>query len=120
MNHYKWDIHELSSIQNNLEKKSQKYSVLPYQPEFLRVLSLACSIVSVFFFCFLDAQPTDAERETWKQVDVVLKDARAVLDELQAYNGAGKEIREVHTDPLLLIQMMHFLINEPGWKKLEM
>lgn len=74
----------------------------------------------MFFFCFLDAQPTDAERETWKQVDVVLKDARAVLDELQAYNGAGKEIREVHTDPLLLIQMMHFLINEPGWQKLEM
>lgn len=49
----------------------------------------------MFFFGCLDAQPTDAERETWKQVDVVLKDARAVLDELQAYNGAVKEIREV-------------------------
>lgn len=43
-----------------------------------------------------DAQPTDAEREVWDQVDVVLKDAKGVLDELQAYKGAGVEIREVH------------------------
>lgn len=42
-----------------------------------------------------DAQPTDAEREVWDQVDVVLKDAKGILDELQAYKGAGKEIREV-------------------------
>lgn len=61
-------------------------------------------------FCFLDAQPTDAERETWKQVDVVLKDARAILDELQAYNGAGKEIREVHTDLSLLIYLLSYLL----------
>lgn len=43
-----------------------------------------------------DAQPTDAEREVWDQVDVVLKDAKGILDELQAYKGAGVEIREVH------------------------
>lgn len=43
-----------------------------------------------------DAQPTDAEREVWEQVDVVLKDAKGVLDELQAYKGAGQEIREVN------------------------
>lgn len=43
-----------------------------------------------------DAQPTDAEREVWDQVDVVLKDAKGILDELQAYKGAGLEIREVH------------------------
>jgi len=42
-----------------------------------------------------DAQPTDAEREVWEQVDVVLKDAKGILDELQAYKGAGQEIREV-------------------------
>lgn len=42
-----------------------------------------------------DAQPTDAEREVWEQVDVVLKDAKGILDELQAYKGAGVEIREV-------------------------
>ena len=33
----------------------------------------------------------------WLQVDVVLKDARGILDELQAYKGAGQEIREVRT-----------------------
>lgn len=43
-----------------------------------------------------DAQPTEAERETWEEVDVVLKDALGILDELQAYKGAGQEIREVH------------------------
>lgn len=42
-----------------------------------------------------DAQPTEAEREVWEQVDVVLKDAKGILDELQAYKGAGAEIREV-------------------------
>lgn len=31
----------------------------------------------------------------WEQVDVVLKDAKGILDELQAYKGAGQEIREV-------------------------
>ena len=41
--------------------------------------------------------PTEAEREVWLQVDVVLKDARGILDELQAYKGAGQEIREVRT-----------------------
>ena len=46
-------------------------------------------------FSFADAQPTDAEREVWEQVDVVLKDAKGILDELQAYKGAGQEIREV-------------------------
>lgn len=29
-------------------------------------------------------------------MDVVLKDAKGILDELQAYKGAGAEIREVH------------------------
>lgn len=28
-------------------------------------------------------------------MDVVLKDAKGILDELQAYKGAGAEIREV-------------------------
>lgn len=46
-----------------------------------------------------DAQPTDAEREVWQQVDVVLKDAKGILDELQAYKGAGVEIREVGPSP---------------------
>lgn len=34
----------------------------------------------------------------WEQVDVVLKDTKGVLDELQAYKGAGQEIREVYKE----------------------
>uniref|UniRef100_A0AAY4BND0 CYRIA/CYRIB Rac1 binding domain-containing protein n=1 Tax=Denticeps clupeoides TaxID=299321 RepID=A0AAY4BND0_9TELE len=48
---------------------------------------------------FRYAQPTDAEREVWEEVDVVLKDAAAILDELQAYKGAGREIREAIQNP---------------------
>lgn len=53
--------------------------------------------LSIVYLCcfFADAQPTEAEREVWDQVDVVLKDAKGILDELQAYKGAGQEIREV-------------------------
>lgn len=32
-------------------------------------------------------------------MDVVLKDAKGILDELQAYKGAGVEIREVRLSP---------------------
>lgn len=50
---------------------------------------------------FADAQPTEAEREVWEQVDVVLKDAKDILDELQSYKGAGQEIREVQMSPFI-------------------
>lgn len=59
-----------------------------------------------------DAQPTDAEREVWEQVDVVLKDAKGILDELQAYKGAGQEIREVQ-----LIQTWRGNYNCSSWGK---
>uniref|UniRef100_A0A3B4AI40 CYRIA/CYRIB Rac1 binding domain-containing protein n=1 Tax=Periophthalmus magnuspinnatus TaxID=409849 RepID=A0A3B4AI40_9GOBI len=52
-----------------------------------------------FFLDFENAQPTDAERAVWDQVDAVLKDARGILDELQAYKGAGQEIREAIQNP---------------------
>lgn len=56
-------------------------------------------VVGPFFLCVspADAQPTEAEREIWEEVDVVLKDAKAILDELQAYKGAGPDIREVRS-----------------------
>nr|XP_061810019.1 CYFIP-related Rac1 interactor B isoform X2 [Nerophis lumbriciformis] len=52
-----------------------------------------------FFLDFENAQPTDGEREVWEQVDVVLKDAKDILDDLQAYKGAGQEIREAIQNP---------------------
>lgn len=107
---------ELLCISSHLHLilKKIKYSFIPYYifliSIFHAVSGLVCLIVSMFFFCFQDAQPTEAERETWKQVDVVLMDARAILDELQAYNGAGKEIREVHRGPTRLIHSLSHLL----------
>lgn len=45
--------------------------------------------------CYLDAQPTESEKEIYNQVNVVLKDAEGILEDLQSYRGAGHEIREV-------------------------
>lgn len=48
--------------------------------------------------CLLDAQPTEGEREVWNQVNSVLQDSENILFGLQAYKGAGQEIRDVrHT-----------------------
>lgn len=48
------------------------------------------------FLSFLpDAQPTEAETAVWNQVSAVLEEAHGILAELQSYNGAGQEIREV-------------------------
>ncbi|XP_048866938.1 CYFIP-related Rac1 interactor B isoform X1 [Brienomyrus brachyistius] len=52
-----------------------------------------------FFLDFENAQPTEAEREIWNQVNVVLKEARGILDDLQAYHGAGEAIREAIQNP---------------------
>ncbi|KAJ8375133.1 hypothetical protein SKAU_G00057130 [Synaphobranchus kaupii] len=52
-----------------------------------------------FFLDFENAQPTEPEREVWDQVNVVLKDARGILDDLQDYKGAGEEIREAIQNP---------------------
>ncbi|XP_031650888.1 protein FAM49A isoform X2 [Oncorhynchus kisutch] len=48
-----------------------------------------------FFLDFENAQPTEAETAVWNQVSAVLEEAHGILAELQSYNGAGQEIREV-------------------------
>jgi len=50
--------------------------------------------VSWFPVC-LDAQPTEGEREIWNQISAVLQDSESILADLQAYKGAGPEIRDV-------------------------
>lgn len=74
----------------------------PWKTFWLKTLKLLHSFP--FFFSSLspDAQPTEAEQETWEEVDVVLKDALGILDELQAYKGAGQEIREVWHELVIL------------------
>jgi hypothetical protein len=46
-------------------------------------------------FVIADAQPTENEQKTFSIVQKVLKNSETILDELQQYKGAGKEIREV-------------------------
>ncbi|OPJ88372.1 hypothetical protein AV530_017713 [Patagioenas fasciata monilis] len=48
-----------------------------------------------FFLDFENAQPTESEKEIYNQVNVVLKDAEGILEDLQSYRGAGHEIREM-------------------------
>jgi hypothetical protein len=50
----------------------------------------------------LDAQPTDGEQETFEEVQRVLRNSEPILEEIQCYKGAGKEIREVSTLEVLL------------------
>lgn len=45
--------------------------------------------------CCSDAQPTEGEREIWNQISAVLQDSESILTDLQAYKGAGPEIRDV-------------------------
>lgn len=61
------------------------------------VCVLACVHVYTFVrvLCVLDAQPTEGEREVWNQVNSVLQDSENILSGLQAYKGAGQEIRDV-------------------------
>ncbi|CAJ0931053.1 unnamed protein product [Ranitomeya imitator] len=51
-------------------------------------------VTVVMISCRLDAQPTESEKDIYNQVNVVLKDAEGILDDLQSYRGAGLEIRE--------------------------
>ncbi|TSK82133.1 Protein FAM49B [Bagarius yarrelli] len=52
-----------------------------------------------FFLDFENAQPTEAERELWEQVNKVLMEAMSVLQDLQAYSGAGEAIRQAIQQP---------------------
>ncbi|XP_040586540.1 CYFIP-related Rac1 interactor B isoform X1 [Mesocricetus auratus] len=47
----------------------------------------------------INAQPTESEKEIYNQVNVVLKDAEGILEDLQSYRGAGHEIREAIQHP---------------------
>ncbi|CAK6984244.1 CYFIP-related Rac1 interactor B-like, partial [Scomber scombrus] len=47
-----------------------------------------------FFLDFENAQPSQSETEVWEKVNQVLTEARVILEDLQAYRGAGEEIRE--------------------------
>ncbi|XP_051952440.1 CYFIP-related Rac1 interactor A-like isoform X3 [Xyrauchen texanus] len=52
-----------------------------------------------FFLDFENAQPTDCERDVWNQVNAVLRESESILSGLQAYKGAGQEIRDAIQNP---------------------
>ncbi|KAM9844654.1 CYFIP-related Rac1 interactor B-like isoform 1-T2 [Aulostomus maculatus] len=52
-----------------------------------------------FFLDFENAQPSLSERPMWEKVNQVLMEARVILDDLQAYRGAGEEIRQAIQSP---------------------
>ncbi|XP_042285713.1 CYFIP-related Rac1 interactor B-like [Thunnus albacares] len=52
-----------------------------------------------FFLDFENAQPSQSETEVWEKVNQVLTEAQVILDDLQAYRGAGEEIRQAIQSP---------------------
>ncbi|XP_056149926.1 CYFIP-related Rac1 interactor B [Lampris incognitus] len=52
-----------------------------------------------FFLDFENAQPSAAEKHVWEKVNEVLTEALVILDDLQAYRGAGEEIRQAIQSP---------------------
>ena len=49
------------------------------------------------FNFLLDATPTESEQEVYNVVCSVLDEAPRILQELQSYQGANEEIRQVMT-----------------------
>lgn len=56
------------------------------------------------FLDFEHAAPTDTERNVYEDVQRVLLDSEQILEEIQCYKGAGKEIREAIADPSRISQ----------------
>ncbi|KAI5637149.1 protein FAM49A [Phthorimaea operculella] len=56
------------------------------------------------FLDFENAAPTDTEREVYEEVQRVLLESESILEEIQCYKGAGKEIREAIADPSRISQ----------------
>uniref|UniRef100_A0A3Q3WR82 CYRIA/CYRIB Rac1 binding domain-containing protein n=1 Tax=Mola mola TaxID=94237 RepID=A0A3Q3WR82_MOLML len=65
----------------------------------LKVLTREIENYPHFFLDFENAQPTEGEREVWNQVNSVLQDSESILMGLQAYKGAGQEIRDAIQNP---------------------
>lgn len=51
------------------------------------------------FVDFENAQPTEMEEETYRGVEHVLENAKAILEDIQGYRGAMAEIREAINNP---------------------
>lgn len=74
---------------------------------------------SDIYFNFADAQPSDNERETFEAVQRVLKNSESILEEIQFYKGAGKEIREAISVPTQECQLKAYHAVTPLVAKLK-
>lgn len=66
-----------------------------------------------------DAQPSENERETFEAVQRVLKNSESILQEIQCYKGAGKEIREAISAPTEEYQRKAYVTVAPLVAKLK-
>lgn len=53
----------------------------------------------IISYLLADAQPTEGEKATFVEVDKVFCNSSEILNELQCYKGAGREIREAIACP---------------------
>lgn len=56
------------------------------------------------FLDFENAAPTETEKEVYEEVQRVLLESEVILEEIQCYKGAGREIREAIADPSRISQ----------------
>lgn len=66
-----------------------------------------------------DAQPTEVEKLVYEQVQKVLHRSESILDELQFYKGAGREIREAIATPTEECQLRAWQAVSPLVEKLQ-
>lgn len=85
---------------------------------FVKGYTITWRVIAVFIE-FLDAQPSDIERETFEAVQRVLKNSESILEEIQCYKGAGKEIREAISAPTEECQRKAYLTVAPLVAKLK-
>ncbi|XP_053596824.1 CYFIP-related Rac1 interactor B [Microplitis demolitor] len=71
------------------------------------------------FLDFENAQPSENERDTFEAVQRVLKNSESILEEIQCYKGAGKEIREAISVPTQECQRKAYLTVVPLVAKLK-
>jgi hypothetical protein len=77
--------------------ETPKYDVfLDFESESILISNLISLLITKSLLInWLDARPTDTEKEVYILVECVLLEANDILHELQQYKGLGTEIREV-------------------------
>lgn len=102
-------VYRQCSVRYRIGFSSKKYFIQLTMGKLLSLLSRddsnCCSSPRYdIFLDFENAAPTDTERDVYEEVQRVLLDSEKILEEIQCYKGAGKEIREAIADPSRISQ----------------